>query len=74
MLLLFLTLVLGCAAITVALWTRRSPYVWLGAAATATSVLAVISGFTIGYLIAPIAMLLLTIAVMANILREQSRR
>lgn len=66
---LYLTLVLTCAVTVYLLWTRRSRFVVVALVALALAAIAFAGGLSIGFLIAPAALLLQTVAVTLH-LRE----
>ncbi len=59
---LYLLLVLIGVVLTVLLARRHSRHVWTAGAATVLAVFSVLSGFSIGIYVAPIALLLLVLA------------
>jgi hypothetical protein len=59
---LYLLLVLLGVVLTVLLARRHSRHVWTAGAATVLAVFSVLSGFSIGIYVAPIALLLLVLA------------
>lgn len=69
---LYLTLVLTCAANVFLLWKLRSRYRLLAVVALVLAVLALLGGLSIGFLIAPPALLLSTVAVAMQL--SESRR
>ena len=69
---LYLALVLTCAVTVYLLWTRRSRFVVVALAALALAAIALAGGLSIGFLIAPVALLLQTVAVALH-LRETDR-
>jgi hypothetical protein len=71
---LYLTLVLTCAVTVYLLWKRRSRFVFLAATALALAVVAFLTGLGIGWLLAPVALLLQTIAVAAHLITECDRK
>lgn len=60
---LYDTLVFTCAANVVLLWRRRSRYRSLAVVALVLAVLALLGGLSIGWLIAPVALVISTVAV-----------
>ncbi|HYD53402.1 MAG TPA: hypothetical protein VEA99_12270 [Gemmatimonadaceae bacterium] len=65
-------LVLGSGAITAALWRRRASSASIAALATAMAAISLLAGFSIGWAIAPVAILLLTVAVVRHLASEPS--
>jgi hypothetical protein len=68
---LYLLLVLLGVVLTVVLARRHSRHVWTAGAASVLAVFSVLSGFSIGIYVAPIALLLLVVA--ARHVRHQDR-
>lgn len=69
---LYMTLVCTCAANVVLLLRRRSRYRSLAVVALVLAVLALLTGLSIGFLIAPVALVISTVAVDMQ-LSESSR-
>jgi hypothetical protein len=70
---LYFTLVLTCAVTVYLLWKRRSRFVFLAATALVLAGVALATGLGIGWLLAPVALLLQTTALAAH-LRECDRK
>jgi hypothetical protein len=60
---LYMTLVVSCTAIVGLLRARRSRFVSVAVVALVLAVIAFLGGLSIGYLVAPVALLLSTLAV-----------
>jgi len=67
---LYITLVFTCAANAALLWRRHSRYRGLSVVALLLAALALASGLSIGFLIAPVALALSTIAIGLQISRS----
>ena len=60
---LYLTLVFTCTVNVGLLWARRSRFAFLALVALVLAVLALLGGLSIGFLIAPAALLVSTLAI-----------